>query len=206
MNRQPYTDMSIFHSVLALCMGISLSAACGFRVFVPLLAVALMVKFGDVHVNESLAWVGSDAAVLCLAVATLTEIAAYYIPWVDNLLDSITVPMAAVAGTIITSGMMPDLPGFMQWGIAIVAGGGTAAAISGGTALLRGGSTATTGGLGNCVVSTTENTLAIGGTALAFFSPLLAIIGLVLLLIGGVWFLCRFRRRKKAEETATAAS
>lgn len=197
--------MSLFHLVLALCMGVSLSAACGFRVFVPLLAVSLMVHFGDVHVNESLAWVGSDAALICLTIATLTEIAAYYIPVIDNALDTLAVPMAVIAGTIITSGMMPELPGVIQWGLALVAGGGSAGLISAATAGLRGGSTATTAGFGNFLVSTSENTLAVIGSAVALLAPILAAVGLILILCVCAWLLSRLFTRRTAGKTADTA-
>lgn len=196
--------MSFFDCCLAVCVGISLSAACGFRVFVPLLAVSLMVNFGGVHVNDSLAWVGSPTALICLAVATVLEIAAYYIPWFDNLMDSINVPLAVVAGTLITSGMMPDLPGYAQWGIALVAGGGAAGVISATTAVVRGASSAATGGLGNCAVATAENAASIGGSAFTFIAaPLLVAVGLILVVGSCIWVLCRLlRRRKKVAEPA----
>lgn len=197
--------MSLFHLVLALCTGVSLSAACGFRVFVPLLAVSLMVHFGDVHVNESLAWVGSDAALICLTIATLTEIAAYYIPVIDNALDTLAVPMAVIAGTVITSGMMPELPGVIQWGLALVAGGGSAGLISAATAGLRGGSTATTAGFGNFLVSTSENTLAVIGSAVALLAPILAAVGLVLILCVCAWLLSRIFTRRPAGKAADTA-
>lgn len=183
-------------------MGVSLSAACGFRVFVPLLAVSLMVHFGEVHVSDSLAWVGTDAALICLSIATLTEIAAYYIPVIDNALDTLAVPMAVIAGTVITSDMMPDLPGVVQWGIALVAGGGSAGLISTATAGLRGGSTAATAGMGNFLVSTSENTLACIGSAVAVFAPAVAAVGVVILLAGVAWML---RRLFKGRAKGTAA-
>lgn len=186
-------------------MGVSLSAACGFRVFVPLLAVSLMVHFGEVHVSDSLAWVGTDAALICLSIATLTEIAAYYIPVIDNALDTLAVPLAVIAGTIITGGMMPDLPGVVQWGVAIVAGGGSAGLISTATAGFRGGSTATTAGMGNFLVSTSENTLALIGTAVAIFAPAVAAIGVILILAGGAWLLRRLFKGR-AKRTAAGAA
>lgn len=196
--------METFDLILAVCLGISLSAACGFRVFVPLLAVSLMVNFGHVHVNDSLAWVGSPTALICLGVATLLEIAAYYIPWFDNLMDSVNIPLAVVAGTLITSGMMPDLPGYAQWTIALVAGGGAAGVVSTATAAVRGLSSATTGGMGNCVVATAENTASIGGSIITFtMAPVVVAAGLVLVLGGAVWLICKvFRRKKQAAPAA----
>lgn len=197
--------MDVLQICVALCMGVALAASCGFRVFVPLLVVALAVRFCGVHVNESLAWIGSDVAVWCLGAATLMEVLAYYIPWLDNILDTITGPLALVAGTIIMSGMLPDLPTYMQWGIGIVGGAGAAGAVQAGTTALRGASTATTGGMGNCVVSTGENIMATIGAVLAVLAPILAVIGLIILIAIVAHIFRKMRRRKEPSPSGSAA-
>ena len=73
--------MEIF---LSICVGVGLSAACGFRVFVPLLGLSIAAKLGMVHLGASFAWAGSTTAIVAFGVATVAEIAAYYIPWVDR--------------------------------------------------------------------------------------------------------------------------
>lgn len=189
--------MNFFQVAFALCLGISLSAACGFRVFVPLLATSLGVRFGGMEVNETLAWVGSDMALVCLSVATVVEILAYYIPWVDNALDSINVPLAAIAGSMVTAGVLPEMSEMAQWVIGIVAGGGAATAVQLGTTAVRAASTATTGGMGNSVVSTTEAGAATIGSVLALVSPILAIAGLILIFGLGIYFFYRWRKSRK---------
>ncbi len=186
-------------------MGVALAASCGFRVFVPLLVVALAVRFGGVHVNENLAWVGSDVALWCLGFATLAELLAYYIPWVDNALDAITGPLALVAGAVIMSGMMPDLPAYVQWGVGIVGGAGAAGAVQAGTTTLRGASSATTAGAGNFVVATTENVMASVGSVLAIVAPILAVIGLMVLVALVIVIIRKIRRRRAAAAPASAA-
>ncbi len=183
--------MELFPLLLSLCMGVALAAACGFRVFVPLLAVSLAVRWGGLHVGDSLSWVGSDAAFLCLTVATVAEIAAYYIPLVDHALDVVSTPLALLAGTFLMSGMVGELPGYLQWGIAIVGGAGTAGLVKAGSASLRGASTATTATLANPLVATVENILAIVGSVMAVVLPLLAALGCVLM----AWLFWRIFRR-----------
>lgn len=177
--------------ILALCMGISLSAACGFRVFVPLLTVAVGVRLCGLSVSGPLAWVGSDAALICLAVATVVEILAYYIPVVDHALDVVNGPLALAAGAIITCGLLPEMPEYVRWGIGIVAGSGAAGAVQLSTTALRGASAATTGTLGNPIVSTAENILSVIGSILAVLLPVVALVCLLLL----VWLLYRLVRR-----------
>ena len=177
--------------ILALCMGISLSAACGFRIFVPLLAVAVGVRLCGLSVGGPLAWVGSDAALICLTVATVVEILAYYIPIVDHALDVVNGPLALAAGAIITCGLLPEMPEYARWGIGIVAGSGAAGAVQLSTTALRGASAATTGTLGNPIVSTAENILSVIGSILAVLLPVAALVCLLLL----VWLLYRLVRR-----------
>ena len=188
--------MDYMQLILALCMGISLSAACGFRVFVPLLAVSLAVHFGGLGVNEHFAWVGTHTALICLSVATVVEILAYYIPLVDHALDAVNTPLALIAGAIITCGMLPDMPEFAQWGIGIVGGAGAAGAIQAGTSALRGVSTATTATIGNPILATLENILSVLGSILAIVVPVAALIGLLIAGYVAYRIICRMRRSK----------
>lgn len=173
-------DSSVVQLIMGVGVGVSLAAACGFRVFVPLLVVSLAVHFGGFHVNESFAWVGSWMAIVVLSTATTIEVLGYYIPWVDNLLDVLNTPLALVAGAMVTCGMLPNLHPSLKWGIAVVLGGGVAGLVQSATSIIRGGSTATTGGLGNFLVSTGENICAV---LIAVFAVVLPIIAIVLILI-----------------------
>ncbi|MCM8528323.1 MAG: DUF4126 domain-containing protein [Lentisphaeraceae bacterium] len=161
-------------SLLAICVGIGLSAACGFRIFVPLLGLSIAANAGQLELASGFEWIGSPIAITAFAVATILEIGAYYVPWLDNLLDSITTPAAIVAGTILTGSMTGEMTPFLKWAVAIIAGGGTAGAIQSASVVLRGASTATTGGTGNAVVSTGELAGAATVTFLAIFIPALA--------------------------------
>lgn len=149
-------------TIMSFFLGIGLAASAGFRVFVPLFALSLGAHFGAdiLNLNESWAWVGSWPAMITLGVATLIEIAGYYIPVVDNLLDSIAIPLAAVAGTVLMGSTLLDMGEVSTWALAIIAGGGTAAAVSGTTAATRAVSTGTTGGTGNFLVNTGETAAA----------------------------------------------
>ncbi len=169
---------------LSLCVGIGLAAACGFRVFVPLLIMSLMAQNGHLELTDSFAWIGTPYAGTAFAVATLVEILAYYIPYVDNLLDVIATPLAMVAGTVVTLSVLTGLPPFWTWSLALIAGGGVAAGTHTGTAALRGASTITTAGLGNPLVSTGELLGATGTALLAIVLPVVAaVLAIVFLLI-----------------------
>jgi len=183
--------------LLGLCVGIGLSAACGFRVFIPLLGLSIAANAGHVELAESFQWIGSPVAIVALSLATVLEIGAYYIPWLDNLLDSAATPAAIIGGTIMTGAMTGDISPFMKWSMAIIAGGGTAGIVQAGTVLVRGASTATTGGVGNPVVSTGELAGATVTTILAIVLPILAGV-LVLGLL--VWMIMKICKKKNEPE------
>ncbi|MUH37521.1 DUF4126 domain-containing protein [Zobellia amurskyensis] len=170
-------------TIISIFLGIGLAASVGFRVFLPLFALSLASYTGVWELNESWQWIGSFAAVIALGVATLVEIFAYFIPLVDNLLDSFAVPLAAIAGTAVMVSTIADLDPVVTWSLAIIAGGGTATAIKGAGATGRLASTASTGGLANPVVSTVETGTAVVVTAASIFAPVLAVILVIFILV-----------------------
>ena len=170
-------------TIISIFLGIGLAASVGFRIFLPLFALSLASYFNFWELNESWQWIGSLAAVITLGVATLAEIFAYFIPWVDNLLDSFAVPLAAIAGTAVMVSTVADLDPVVTWSLAIIAGGGTATAIKGANATSRVASTATTGGLANPIVSTVETGTALIVTMASIFAPILAAVFVIIILV-----------------------
>jgi hypothetical protein len=182
-------------TVLAICLGIGLSAACGFRVFVPLLVMSIASLSGHLTLAPGFQWIGTYPALVTFSVATVVEVGGYYIPWVDHLLDTMATPAAIVAGTVITAAMVSNMSPLMKWTLAVIAGGGAAGLIQGTTVLARGASTATTGGLGNPFVATIELGGALFTSILALLAPVLTVgfIVVVLFLLG--WTILRKMRR-----------
>lgn len=171
-------------TIFSIFLGIGLAASVGFRVFLPLFALSLASYFNIIPLNESWQWIGGLSALITLGIATLVEIFAYYIPWFDNLLDTIAVPLAAIAGTAVMVSTAADLSPVITWALAIIAGGGTAAAIKGTTASTRLASSTTTGGIANPVVSTIETGTSMVMSAFSIFIPALAIIFVILIFFG----------------------
>lgn len=104
---------------------------------------------GHLTLSYGFQWIGTYHALVVFATASILEIAAYYIPLVDNLMDSIAGPAAVVAGIVVAASSMIHMDPLLKWTLAIIGGGGTAAIFHGSTTLLRGASTALTGGIGN---------------------------------------------------------
>ncbi|HAP96404.1 DUF4126 domain-containing protein [Epilithonimonas hominis] len=169
--------------ILSSFIGIGLAAASGFRVFLPLFAVSLASYLGWIPMNDNFQWLSGLPTLIVTGVATLVEILAYYIPMVDNFLDTVTVPLATVAGSVLFASQFIELGTFPQWALAITAGGGTAATIATGFAGTRAASTATTAGIGNNVIATTETAGAGLMSVLSIFLPVIAFILALALLI-----------------------
>jgi hypothetical protein len=161
--------------ITALPIAIALSAACGFRVFIPPLLIGLATRFGVIEPPSHLLWLASWQALALLVIASLIEIIAYYIPWIDNMLDSVTTPLAVTAGILLTSNLLAGHDPSLRWALAVIAGGGTAGLMQISTTALRAGTTGLTGGLGNFLFATIELMLAGGFTLLAWLVPIVAV-------------------------------
>ncbi len=185
-------------TVLSICLGIGLSAACGFRVFVPLLVMCIASLSGHMTLAHGFEWLGSYPALVAFSVATCLEIAGYYIPWLDHLLDTIATPAAIVAGTVVSASMATHMSPFLHWTLAVIAGGGAAGLVQATTVMTRGVSTATTGGLGNPVVATLELAGSVITSVLALIAPLVAAV----LICGIVLILGRIAYRKLRQKSA----
>lgn len=173
---------------LSVCVGIGLSAACGFRVFVPLLCLSAAAATGYIHLDPAFAWIGTTPALIAFAVATAVEIAAYYIPYVDNLLDTIAAPVATAAGVFVAALAMTDVDPFWRWSLAIIAGGGLAASTQLASTKLRALSSATTAGFGNPVLATVEVGAASILSVVSVIWPIAALV-LAVVLVAACWLI-----------------
>ena len=142
---------------LSICVGLALAAACGFRVFVPLLVMSIASLAGHLNLDPSFQWIGSYPALITLSVATLLEILGYYIPWVDHLLDTIATPAAVIAGIVQSA-----------------------------TVATRAASTSVSSGLTNPLVATAEAGLSFVTSFLVVVLPWLAIFVVSALVIAGL--------------------
>jgi hypothetical protein len=162
-------------TLLGVAVGVGLSAACGFRVFVPLLVAGVAARAGVLTLTPGFEWLGTNPALAALGTATALEVVAYFVPWLDHLLDLIATPTAVVAGVLASAAVLTDLPPVLRWGLAVIAGGGAAGLVQGASVLLRLKSAALTGGLGNPVVALFELAAALLTSVLAILLPLLAV-------------------------------
>jgi hypothetical protein len=184
--------------LITILMGIGLSAASGFRIFIPFLVVSIASVTGNLTLSDSFSWIGTVPALITFGVATVFEIAGYYIPWVDNALDTITSPLAVIAGAVLMASVVTDISPLVKWVLAIIAGGGVAGTVQAVTGVTRATSSLTTGGMGNPAVSSVESGGSITLSAMSIFIPVIAGIVVIVLLVWATKILInRFSAKSK---------
>ena len=188
---------------LSIALGIALAAASGFRVFLPMLIVSSAAYAGHLQLDSSFAWLGTPSALTMLSVAALAEVLAYYVPVIDNLLDTLATPAALIAGTIVSAAVMTDVPPMVKWTAAVIAGGGIAGLTQGLTGMLRAHSTVLTGGFGNPIIATVELGGALLISFLALLAPAAAIALVMLFLLVAIRLLRRLFGGTKSSDSRT---
>ena len=176
--------------------GLALAAAAGFRVFVPLLVVSFAARTGWLPLSTGFEWMGTTPALVVFATATMLEIAAYYFPFFDNLLDTIATPAAVLAGIVASASVLTDLPPWLRYSVAIIGAGGTAGIVQGSTVLLRLKSSAATAGTGNVFLASLELLASLIMSVASLLLPLLALLLVAGFLFFAMWRLARIRHRR----------
>lgn len=193
-------------TILGLCMGLALAAACGMRVFAPMLVAGIAAKSGIIEPVGSLEWLSSWPALVALSTATLAECIAAQWPWLDHALDTIAAPAAIVAGTLMAAAQLDHLHPAMTWGMGLIAGGGAAGAVQATSMTTRGASTVTTAGFLNPVLNAIQSVVSVVVSVIAVVVPVVA--GVILLTVAALvlrWWLKRRARREGVDEVVGVA-
>lgn len=183
-------------TLLSVLVGFGLSAACGFRVFIPPLVMSIAALSGHLSLTSGFEWIGTYPALFAFAIATVLEIVGYYIPWVDHLLDTVATPAAVVAGIVAVASTATGMSPFLRWSLAIIAGGGLAGTVQAITGLARITSTTATAGLGNPVLATVEAGGSAALSVLAVVIPVLAMIAVATIVILSLRLGRAYKRRR----------
>ena len=191
--------------IMSVIAGIALSACCGFRVFIPLLIATFGIRFGLMPptwlAEPTLHLIRSDILTAALTIATVLEIVAYKIPYLDNLLDTAATPLAVVAATLLSSSFFTfaDEP-YIRFVLGAVTGGVGAGIIQTSTSAIRLGSTKFTAGLGNPLFALVETLVAFIGSLVAVLLPLVGITFIILCCWGFIILFKRIYKRRGAGE------
>jgi hypothetical protein len=179
--------------LIHVSMGIGLAACAGLRAFLPLFVVALAGRLEFVTLSDSFAWLASWPAVIVFGAAVVIEVLSDKFPIVDNLLDSVQVFVKPIAGALVAATVVEDWAPLYVTVVAIIGGGLAAGLVHVAKAKVRLLSSATTAGLGNPVLSVSEDVGALAGSVVSLVVPQLVIL---ILLLGAVLAWLVFQRRR----------
>lgn len=183
--------------ILPALLGLGLAAAAGLRAFLPLLLLGVAARFElfGVSLNDKAEWLGSDAALVTLAIATALELAADKVPFLDHALSAVGTVTRPIAAVVAAGSVFAGVDPVVATVAGVVIGAPTALAFHAAQSGTRVASTATTGGLLNPVVSVVEDLLAVLTAGLALALPLL-VPALLVLLLWAIWRLVRATRAR----------
>jgi hypothetical protein len=188
--------------LLQVLVGIGLAATCGFRVFVPLFVMSIAGVSGYMNFSAGFEWIASYPALIIFGVATVLEIVAYFVPYVDNILDMASLPIGIVAGIIVVASVVTDVDPLLRWIMAVIAGGGIAAGTGVISNAVHALSTATTGGAANPAVSTIESGATVIMTILSVVLPIVGVLVVALVLFLSIRYVVRRKRKKQSPPAA----
>lgn len=184
--------------LVAMLLGLGLSASAGLNAFLPLLLVGAAARFHLVPglaLNGSFAWLTSDIALAVLIIASVIEIIADKIPAVDHALHAVGVFVRPLAATVAAASVLRGVDPAVASVVGLIIGAPTSFgfhALKSGT---RVASTATTFGCANPLLSLVEDFVSFLIAAAAILLPLsipfiLAAVALM------AWMVIRRMRRR----------
>jgi uncharacterized membrane protein len=184
--------------LIHVAMGIALSACAGLRAFLPLFVVGLAGRLGWVPLSASFEWIAGWPALVVFGIAVAVELVGDKFPVVDHFLDSMQTIVKPIVGAMLMLSVVSDWAPLYLTLVWIILGGTLAGVVHLTKAKLRLASTVTTAGMGNPILSVTEDAGALIGTVAALFFPVVVAL-LVMLAIVVTWIaLRRFLRRAAA--------
>lgn len=188
--------MSITNLVLALLLGLGLSASTGLNTFLPLLLLAAAARFdiAGIELGSKFEWLTSDVAMITLIIACIVELIADKIPAVDHFLDSAGTFVRPVAGAIASASVLTGVDPIVAALLGIVVGAPASLGMHALKAGTRIASSATTFGCANPLLSLIEDVISLALSIVAIFAPLVVPVVLALLFFAGWRLMKRVRR------------
>lgn len=191
--------------VLAVLLGLGLSASTGLNTFLPLLLLSAAARFqiAGIELGQRFDWLSSDVAIIVLIVASVVEIIADKVPAVDHFLDSIGTFVRPLAATVATASVLTgaDVNPTVAAVVGLMIGAPTSLGFHTLKAGTRVASSAATLGCANPVLSLIEDAISLSLTVLSIFVPLAVPVALALL----VWLLWLVAKRIRRREVTSPA-
>jgi len=201
--------------VLEALTGTGLAASAGLNAYIPLLTMGLLARYTDaIDLPTGWSWLANGWTLLILALLLAIEVVADKIPVVDHVNDVVQTVVRPTAGGLafgagsssetVTVSDPGSFFGSHQW-VPIAAGVVIALAVHGVKAVSRPVVNTTTAGFGAPVASTAEDIGSVLMSVLAILLPVLVLVGLVVMVLAGIWVVRRRRRRKALSASGTPA-
>jgi hypothetical protein len=164
----------MIEQVLTFLVGVGLAASVGLRISFPILIVSIFSYSGYITLSTYFVWLGTLPALIVLIIIATIDTLAFYIVWLDNLLDAIEHPVSILVGILITGAVITEFNPYLKWLMALIIGGGIAGTINAATGLLRLKISTETDGKRNFAFSTLEILGSIGLAIISIFLPFIA--------------------------------
>lgn len=201
--------------MLEALTGTGLAASAGLNAYIPLLTMGLLARYTDaIDLPTGWSWLANGWTLLILALLLAIEVVADKIPVVDHVNDVVQTVVRPTAGGLafgagsssetVTVSDPGSFFGSHQW-VPIAAGVVIALAVHGVKAVSRPVVNTTTAGFGAPVASTAEDIGSVLMSVLAILLPVLVLVGLVVMVLAGIWVVRRRRRRKALSASGTPA-
>lgn len=179
--------MSTGSLILALLLGLGLSASTGLNTFLPLLLLAAAAKFeiAGITLGEKFEWLSSDVAIIVLIIACVVELVADKIPAVDHFLDTVGTFVRPVAGATAVASVLTDVDPMVAALVGIMMGAPTSLGFHTLKAGTRVASSAATFGCANPLISIAEDLFSLILTVISIFAPVVVpiVLGLFILIL-----------------------
>ena len=185
----------------SLLAAFGLSGAAGLNAWIPLLAVSLLGRAGQLELADGYDWLESTPALIVLGVAFVLDFVGDKVPAVDSLLHAAGTVVHPAAGAIVFAGpteLPTDVPSIVLFAL----GAGVAASLHATRATVRPVSTTMTAGAGNPVLSLAEDVVSAVLSFVAVFVPILGAICLLVVVVVAVLWWRRVRRLRRRRSSA----
>ncbi|MDX2015655.1 MAG: DUF4126 domain-containing protein [Myxococcaceae bacterium] len=160
--------------VTQLLTGFGLAGSAGLNAYIPLLLVSVLGRLGIVHLKGPFEVLAHPAVIAVTAVLLVIELTVDKIPAIDHLNDALQTFVRPAAGALVFaagSGAISDVPPVVLIACGLV----TAFSVHATKAVARPVVHTATLGTGGPLVSTAENVVAVAGSLMAVFAPMLVV-------------------------------
>ena len=180
----------------SLLAAFGLSGAAGLNAWIPLLAVGLLGRAGQLELADGYDWLESTPALIVLGAAFVLDFVGDKVPAVDSLLHAAGTVVHPAAGAIVFAGpteLPTDVPSIVLFAL----GASVAGSLHATRATMRPVSTTLTAGAGNPLLSLGEDIGSAVLSVVAVFAPILGAVGLLALVALVVLWRRRIRRSRR---------